>query len=85
MLGAAILSNINPAFLEYSRRIWGFLSLFWGAAPGLVCSTADGRLHGLSCPFSADKWTLWGQLRDTVRPSATTSPHWSTAPEGSEE
>lgn len=60
MLGAAILSNINPAFLEYSRRIWGFLSLFWGAAPGLVCSTADGRLHGLSCPFSAEVGTTEG-------------------------
>lgn len=42
ILRAAILSNINPAFLEYSRWIWGFLTLFWGEAQWLVCSTAVG-------------------------------------------
>lgn len=60
MLGAAILSNINPAFLEYSRWIWGFLELFWSAAQWLVCSAAGERLHGLSCPPSARQMGILG-------------------------
>lgn len=60
MLGAAILSNINPAFLEYSRWIWGFLTLFWGTVQWLVCSTAGGRLHSLCCPLSARQVGILG-------------------------
>lgn len=60
MLGAAILSNINPAFLGYSRWTWGFLTLFWGAAQWLGCSTAGGKLQGLSCPFSARQMGILG-------------------------
>lgn len=58
MVGTAILSNINPALLEYSRWIWGFLALFQGAAGCMACGRAGGFGRRLQAALFLPTWAV---------------------------